>query len=362
MTGAYAMRLALMLSIVLLAASSCKKEDAPGMKTGKKLHPVSLEVPAHFTQPVTDPDNPLTKEGIELGRILFYDTRLSAGNKLACASCHRPELAFSDAVALSNIGESGQTLHRHSPALINLAWMQNGLFWDGGSTNLESQAFGPLTSADEMHQNLSELEFELKQVPDYVSRFKQVFGTEVKSTAIVKALAQFERTLISGNAKYDQYRLKQPGISLSSEELNGLALINSKCRSCHAGELFTDDNFHNNGIDADFSNDALEGIYQGRFRLTYNKADLGKFKTPTLRNVLLTAPYMHDGRFSTIEQVLEHYHTGIRVSATTDVLVYQNNGQPGILLTAKEKKDIIAFLGTLTDDSFIHNQKLNKPN
>ncbi|RKR84163.1 cytochrome c peroxidase [Mucilaginibacter gracilis] len=345
-----------------LASSSCKKDGAAGTVPVVVLHPAELSVPANFPAVKSDPDNPLTQEGIALGRMLFYDTRLSGLNRLSCASCHRQDIAFSDGVALNNIGESGNTLPRHAPALINLAWANNGLFWDGGSTNLESQAFGPLTSADEMHQNLSELEAELKQVPEYVQQFKTVFNGEVKSASIVKALAQFERTLISGNSRYDRFIRKENGVQLSDQEQQGLALVNSKCRSCHAGEFFTDNGYHNNGIDNDFSNDALERIYMGRFRITNNQADLGKFKTPTLRNILLTAPYMHDGRFKTIDEVLAHYHNDIRISATTDPLLYQNGGQAGIPMTDQEMKAIKAFLATLTDTDFVQNPKLSKPN
>jgi cytochrome c peroxidase len=332
--------------LVILVASSCKKDGVARLESTTVLHPVMLDVPENFSRPVNDPDNPLTSEGIALGKMLFYDTRLSGNNRLSCASCHQPEQAFSDGVALSNIGESGKTLPRHSPALINMAWMNKGLFWDGGSTNLESQAFGPLTSEDEMHQNLSELEYELSQVPEYVTQFKTVFNSQVKSAAIVKAIAQFERTLISGNSRYDRYIRKEQGSSLSAEELHGLKLVNSKCRTCHAGELFTDNDFHNNGLDKDFSDTSLDGIFQGRYRITYLPADLGKFKTPTLRNVMLTAPYMHDGRFVTVDQVLTHY---------------QNNGQPAIPLSEAERKAIIAFLGSLTDLSFIQNKNLLQP-
>lgn len=325
------------------------------------IHPYALEVPANFPKPVTDPDNPLTVEGVALGRMLFYDKKLSAGNKLSCASCHHQDLAFSDGIALSSIGESGQKLPRHAPALINMAWMQHGLFWDGGSTNLESQAFGPITNPDEMHQNLYELEAELKAVPDYVNRFKQVFGGPVTSANIVKALAQFERTLISGDARYDKYVRKEPDGILSDAEMLGLSLVNAKCRNCHKGELFTDDNYHNNGLDNDFSDASHDGLFQGRSRVSFDPSDLGKYRTPTLRNVMLTAPYMHDGRFATIEAVLTHYHGGVKTSPTLDPLILQNGGKPGIPMTVAEQKAIIAFLNTLTDEKFVNNKKLSNP-
>ncbi len=357
---AYKRYVRVLMACAFLGASSCKKDEAPILP--EALEAASLEVPANFPKAPQDPDNPLTKQGIVLGRLLFYDTRLSGSNKLSCASCHKPELAFSDGIALTSIGESGIPLPRHSPALINLAWANNGLFWDGGSTNLESQAFAPLTSPDEMHQNLSELEYELKQVPDYVNRFKLVFGSEIKSNLVVKALAQFERTLISGNSRYDRYIRKEPNASLTSLELDGMALVNSKCGGCHSGVLFTDNGYHNNGLDSDFSNDTHDGIYQGRYRISYDPADKGKFKTPTLRNVMLTAPYMHDGRFASLDAVLEHYNKGIKPSPTLDALARQSNGQAGIPLTAGEKAAITAFLQTLTDDSFISSKKLNNPN
>ena len=325
-----------LIFILMLAICACSKPQ----NTPESV----ISIPGNFPALPPTPDNPLTKEGIALGRMLFFDTRLSGNNKLSCASCHRQDLAFTDGVALNNIGVSGKQLHRSAPALINLAWVTNGLFWEGGSTNLESQALGPLTSEDEMHQNLFELITELNQVPDYVSRFKSAFNSDISTANILKALAQFERTLISGNSAYDRH-------ILNTREKQGLVLFNNHCRSCHSGELFTDNSFHNNGIDSDFSNDAFEGIYQGRFRVTYDSADLGKFKTPTLRNIALTPPYMHDGRFPDLPSVLQHYSNGIQISATTDTLLLNKNP-----LNSDEQTAIIAFLHTLTDSTFIHQQ------
>lgn len=329
--------------------------------TDEKLHAVRLTVPANFPNYKDDLENPLTIEGIELGRILFFDKRLSGNNSISCGSCHSQNLAFSDGISLSNIGVSGNVLPRHSPALINLAWATNGLFWDGGATNLESQAFAPLTSVDEMHQNLTELEYELKQVPNYVKQFKLVFNDVIKSVYVVKALSQFQRSLISGNSKYDKYIRKEEGATLSNLELAGLNLVNSKCRSCHAGELFTDYSYHNNGIDSDFTDDH-EGIYQGRYRVTQIPSDMGKFKTPTLRNIMLTAPYMHDGRFKNIDEVLDHYNSGLKNSITVDQMLFQNSTQLGIPISLNEKEAIKAFLNTLTDNDFISNKKFSNPN
>lgn len=320
--------------------------------------PYVFEVPAAFPQPVFDTENPMTEQGIELGRMLFYDVRLSGNNKISCASCHEPRLAFSDGFALSKAGVSGTTLHRHAPALINLAWAGNGLFWDGGSTNLESQAFGPLTAVDEMQQDLTELNKELNVIPDYVSRFRTVFNEEISSANVVRALAQFQRSLVSANSRYDRFKREElSGQTLSADELEGFALVRQKCQGCHSGELFTDNDYHNNGIDSDFRSEVLEGIYQGRSRITYDPSDLGKFKTPTLRNVGLTAPFMHDGRFATLEEVLDQYSEGIKNSPTLDTRLSAG----GFKLTSQQKRQIIAFLHTLTDYEFISSKKIQKP-
>ncbi|WP_222538415.1 cytochrome-c peroxidase [Pedobacter polysacchareus] len=343
----------------ILLLVSCKKEAAPEVLNLDGLHEVELAGPANFPAVMKQPDNRLTAEGIELGRRLFYDVRLSGNNRISCASCHHQDLAFSDGLALSNQGASGKTLDRHAPVLFNLAWADQGLFWDGGAKNLESQAFGPLTSADEMHQDLYELEAELKAIPDYVSRFQQVFNSAIKSADVVKALAQFQRTLISGNSRYDQYMRQEKSTVLNAEELLGMNLVQDKCGSCHTGTLFTDHNFHNNGLDDHFS-EANEGIYQGHFRVSFNPSDLGKFKTPSLRNVVLSAPYMHDGRFRTLEEVLDHYQYGMKLSSTTDASLFQDQGKPGIPMSITERKAILAFLNTLTDHEFINN-KLQSP-
>ncbi len=318
------------------------------------------EVPVNFPEWTDDPDNPLTQEGIALGRLLFYDKRLSGNNQISCASCHHQELAFSDGVALSKMGASGNVLHRNAPALMNMAWVNHGLFWDGGSANLESQALGPLTSADEMHQDLNELVRELSADPDYVRQFRLAFNADIKDATIIKALAQFQRTFVSGNSRYDKYKRKEAGGTLSDTEREGLTLVQEKCQGCHKGELFTDNDYHNNGLDNDFSNNSFEGIFQGRSRVTFDLADLGKFKTPTLRNSMLTAPYMHDGRFNTLEQVLDHYSTGVKNSTTLDPVLRQQ-GSPGIVLSQGDKLKIIAFIKTLTDSAFITNKALSKP-
>lgn len=339
---------------------SCGKDET--IVINDSLHPVELKVPTNFPKPSLDINNALTTEGIALGRLLFFDVKLSGNNSISCASCHRPELAFTDAVPQTNIGFTGIPLPRNASALINLAWANNGLNWDGISNSLQAQALIPLTDLHEMNEKLPELEAELKRIPDYVTRFRKVFNDEIKAELIAKALAQFQKTLISGDSKYDQYVRKENNISLSALELQGQNLFKQKCSNCHAGELFTDNDFHNNGLDATFTNQSLGGVFLGRFRVTNHTSDLGKFKTPTLRNIILTEPYMHDGRFITLEQVLDHYANGVKNSPNLDPSLMQANGKTGISLTTDEKTAIIAFLTTLTDYKFSSNKDFSNPN
>ena len=341
---------AILFTVCWLLSACREKNSSPDPEI------YSLPVPAHFPQPAFDTENPITKKGIELGRRLFYDVRLSGNNKISCATCHNQSMAFTDGMALSNTGVPATSLLRHTPSLINLAWANNGLFWDGGSTNLESQAFGPLTAHDEMNQNLYELVEELHATPDYPADFRAAFGGEITSQNVVKALAQFQRTLISADSEYDRYKLGDPGI-LSALELRGMALVKEKCQGCHSGELFTDNGYHNNGIDAAFTNPDHEGLYFGRYRISYDLTDLGKFKTPTLRNISLTAPYMHDGRFATLKEVIDHYSEGIKNSETLDLLLPAG----GFKLSEDEKTAIISFLNTLSDQSFITNPSFQSP-
>lgn len=337
---------------VVMILSGCDREVV-----APEDEPYSFAVPSHFPLPALDENNPMSAAGIRLGRQLFYDVRLSANNKVACASCHDPARAFSDGTALGSAGVSGTQLLRHAPALFNMAWANNGLFWDGGSTNLESQAFGPLTAHDEMAQDLYELIDELNADASYVKGFQDAFQAEVTSRNVAKALAQFQRSLVSATSRYDDYRLARNGATLSKEELAGLDLVKLHCQTCHAGELFTDQGYHNNGLDEGFENQDHEGIYLGRYRISYNEQDVGKFKTPSLRNVELTAPYMHDGRLSTLEDVLNHYSGGIRPSATLGEQIPLD----GFQFSALQKQQIIAFLKTLTDYRFATAPAHQKP-
>lgn len=245
-------------------------------------------------------------------------------------------------------------LTRHAPALFNLAWAQNGLFWDGGAKNLESLSLGPLRHPDEMAADLHTLPAELQQIPDYPPLFEAAFGTDSITTAhILRALAQFQRSLVSFSARYDSVQAQKA--VFSSLEKRGYQVYQENCSGCHTEGLFTDNDFHNNGLDSRFPTD-WENPRQGRYRITLDTADLGKYKTPSLRNLAFTAPYMHDGRFSTLEQVLDHYQNGIQSSPSLDTLLTE-----GIRLNASERRALIAFLKTLNDHAFVRNPDFAAP-
>lgn len=316
-------------------------------------------IPGNFPDFIDSKTNPLTAEGIALGKKLFFDKRLSGNNQVSCATCHQQSLSFSDGFALTKQGISGNALERNSPALMNLAWADNGLFWDGGSTNLESQAFAPLVHVDEMHQNLEELIEELNADASYPKMFEKAFGKAVNQADIVKAIAQFERTLISGNSKYDKYVRGDSGAILNKEELKGLSLAEQFCFSCHATPLLTDNLYHNNGIDNDFNDDTELMMKRGRARITNSTEDLGKFRTPTLRNVEKTGPYMHDGRFATLQDVMNHYSDGVLTSPSLDPLLKRNR-KLGFSLSETEKKQLIIFLKTLTDYDYLNDKRFSE--
>ena len=305
--------------------------------------------------------NPPSEKKIELGRMLFYDPILSGNNEISCSSCHLQSKAFSDGFALSTNGVSGNALLRHSPSLINLAWMP-GLFWDGGARDIESLAFGPITHPDEMAQDLRELEEELNSHDSYPRLFKEAFGiNDISRTEIARALAQFQRTLISADSKYDQWKRGENGVTLNQLELDGLELYKRKCISCHSTDLFTDNSYHNNGIDEENLDKSHEFIFLGRFRISYDSSDMGAFKTPTLRNIMLTAPYMHDGRFPNIDQVLDHYSSGIKDNPFLDQLLKENGVAKKMDFTTTEREALKAFLNSLTDQKFTTDPNLADP-
>jgi len=317
--------------------------------------PVTLEYPYLFPQMPIPDDNPLTEEGIFLGRKLFYEPMLSGDGTQSCAECHFQNKSFTDPARFST-GIDGLLGTRNAMPIINVGWMEK-LFWDGRANGVEDQATFPVVDPLEMHADWDDVVAKLENDAEYKELFRKAFKTSgISKERAVKAIAQFERTLISKNSKTDAVAVIGGGVFYTDLEQEGFDLFNSErgdCFHCHSGILFTDNLFHNNGLDE--NHDADKGLY----RVTNNPADIGKFKTPTLRNIEFTAPYMHDGRFETLEEVLQFYGGGVKVSSTLDPLM---SHQGGINMTPHEQEAVKAYLLTLSDTTFINNPDFSNPN
>lgn len=303
--------------------------------------------------------NPPTEAGIALGRRLFYDAGLSANGKVSCASCHQQARAFSDGEALSRQGLTGNPLVRHTPGLSHVAW-RSSLFWDGGVCNLESLPFAPLSHPDEMGANLEEVISYLQADTAYRKYFAAAFGSDtVTSARLGQALAQFCREIYTEESPYDR-SLRGEG-SLSAKALKGEKLVSRHCSPCHSGPRFSDDGYHNNGLEPFPLSPGPEQALLGRYRISYDSADLGKFKTPTLRNLAFTAPYMHDGRFASLSEVMDHYRFGLQESPTLDSAFRRKPGKPGISLSDEETVAVLVFLACLNDSSLLLDPGLASP-
>ena len=281
-------------------------------------------------------DNPLTREKIELGRRLFFDALLSRDRTIACASCHQPARAFSDSARVAT-GVRGQTRGRNVPTLVNRAWGA-AFFWDGRAASLEETVLQPIQNRAEMDLPLPELLRRLRENPDYHRMFVEAFAEAPSGENVARALASYVRTLRSGNSPLDRYRAGDAG-ALSPQARRGLALFVGKanCSACHIGPNLTDERFHNTGV-------AAHSGDPGRSRLTGRREDWGAFKTPTLREVARTAPYMHDGRFGTLEQVIEFYDRGGNSNRNLDPEL-----RP-LRLAAEDKQSLLAFLQALSGE------------
>lgn len=316
-----------------------------------------MEVSQRLPRIALPADNPLTGEGVALGRRLFHDSRLSVNNTQSCESCHVQGSAFADPRKTST-GAEGQSGKRNAMALFNLAW-QSEFFWDGRAKSLREQVLVPIQDAHEMNESLDRVVAKLSADAECAADFAKAFGGGgVTSERVAKALEQFLLTLVSQDSRFDLAVRKQA--EMDESEKRGLQLFltefdparglrGADCFHCHGGTLFTDHQFHNNGL-------ALAADDIGRMGVTKNPADRGKFRAPSLRNIAATAPYMHDGRFATLEEVVEHYSSGVQRSDTLDPNLAKHP-EAGLSLTAEEKRDLVAFLKTLTDESFIHPTK-----
>jgi cytochrome c peroxidase len=350
--------------ILLAVVVGCKEEDSKPM--AKNATPFDLEKPFLFPEMLIPEDNPFTEEGIALGRKLFYEKRLSGNNTLSCAGCHGQESAFSDPRKFS-VGIDGLEGNRQSMSLVNIGYARF-YFWDGRSATLEDQILEPVPNPVEMHQEWKDAMFKLQMDQSYPSEFETAFGCDqIDSVLVSKAIAQFLRTVISSNSKFDKYRRGEA--QLTSEEFRGLNLFlteggdpnevqggqnGADCFHCHGigGLQFSDYRLHNNGLDSIFSDLGAGGV-------TGAAKDVGRFKTPTLRNLSFTAPYMHDGRFATLEEVIEHYNSGGHASSTVDPFMKYTSG--GLKLPEADKQSLIAFLKTLDDTDFIVDTAYSNP-
>lgn len=359
----------LLLSMGVAGCSSSGGEET----TGQNPHvttPYPLVLPNGLPRNVTVPtDNALTVEGVALGRKLFYEVRLSGNGTQSCGSCHQQQRAFTDGQVRA-LGAEGQRHSRNTMSLVNLMWEPN-LNWDGAATSLEQQARLPIENPVEMHQLLATGVRRLQQTDLYPPLFQQAFGSStITETNVLKALAQFERTLISANSRYDKFVRREGSLTPTERagaavfnnhpgEVSGLFIRGGTCHHCHISEngLFSSPEFFNNGLDQTFTD-------PGRAGITNANADRGKFRAPSLRNIAQTAPYMHDGRFQTLEQVLDHYNEHIQVTSPTvdpNVLLSNSPGGTRLDLTAQEKTQLLAFLKTLTDSTFLTDERFTDP-
>jgi cytochrome c peroxidase len=288
--------------------------------------------------PVPSPaHNPLTTAKVALGEKLFFDPVLSRDGTIACSSCHDPQRAFSDSRAVS-AGIDGRRGRRNAPGLVNVAY-KSLLFWDGGSLSLENQVMAPLEDPNEMDADVGDVLRRLNADEVYVAMFNDAFSDSASVPTLTQAIAAYQRSIVGRGSTYDRY-LTGDSAALSESAKKGLALFNGDagCAVCHAGARFTDDSFRNNGL-------AFANADSGRARITQNPADFALFRVPSLRNVALTSPYMHDGRLSTLEDVVAHYDSGGTASRGQDARIR------ALGLSSQQRSDLVAFLRSLTDKS-----------
>jgi cytochrome c peroxidase len=336
------------LGLFILA---CKKDNP--VKEGIEKF-LGFQKPVNFPDPVYDfANNPVTKEGFELGRALFYEPRLSRNNTITCGSCHIQSSAFTQHGHDVSHGIDDRLGTRNSPSIMNLAW-NKAFMWGGGVYDLDLQPITPITTHEEMDENLENVLNKIRALPKYTAMFKSAFGTEEVTTArFMKALSQFMLMCVSSNSKYDKVMRKETGAAFTAHEQAGYVLFKDKCASCHAEPLFTDGSFRNNGLGVSPIND------KGLYAATLMETDKYKFKVPSLRNLQFTAPYMHDGRFLSLSGVLEHYNSEVQATPNLDPVLHQN-GKLGITLSNDQKAILTAFLNTLNDTDFINNKMLSE--
>lgn len=322
---------------------SCSKDPMITLDSDKVM-----QVPEGFPSISFPADNEYTPERWALGKRLFYDPILSVNNTISCASCHHASQAFSDTLAFS-IGDQNQVGRSNAPTLANIAYHPY-YTRSGGVPTIEMQILVPIQEHDELNTNILDIVEKLKKDASYVTQIESAYNREPDPYSITRAIANFERSLISGNSAYDKYYFQENKNAMSDEAKKGMQLFMSEktnCSKCHSGFNFTNYAFENNGLYANYAD-------SGRMRLTHLESDRARFKVPTLRNVALTAPYMHDGSFKTLDEVVAHYNKGGIATQNKSELL-----KP-LGLTTKEQQELVAFLNALSDNTFINNKNFKQ--
>ncbi len=354
----------IILLLTLTAVVSCKKDTIEPVITVIEHDTTPYELDySYLPAPNLSTDNPLTVQGVKLGRMLFYEKKLSDDNTLACAGCHVQADGFSD-VRQFSIGTAELEGTRQAMGVINMAWNENGFFWDGRADLVRDQSLMPIENPLEMNETLENAIAKLEGTQMYKDQFKRAFGSEeITAEKMSLAMEQFMNSIVSVNSKFDKEFLGEVEFTESEQRGKDLFYLEytpgfpdesgADCAHCHSGFNFQNNEYMNNGLDETFAD-------MGYYEFTEAEEDRGKFKVPTLRNIALTPPYMHDGRFETLEEVLNHYNTGINNSPTVDPAIL-NTMATVLALTDQDIQDLIAFLNTLTDEEFITNPEYSDP-
>jgi cytochrome c peroxidase len=333
------------IGTLVILLSACSKEPVEPTLVER---PFRLKVPEGFAEMPVPEDNQLTVARVELGKKLFFDKMLSRDFSVSCASCHHPNLGFAETNPIS-LGVNNAIGMRNAPTLANVGYL-TALFAEGGVPSLELQAIAPIIEQHEMNLDFATLIERLENNSQYTELFQLAYNANINAQTIVKALASFERTLISGNSKYDQYFYQGKTGVMNESELRGMELFFSDalaCSNCHSGFLFTNESMQNIGLYVDYEDEGLA-------RLTAESMDIGKFKVPTLRNIEVTGPYMHNGSISTLEEVIEHFNAGGEGHENQSEWIKPLN------LTEQNKADLVNFLKSLTDEEFLNNPLFNE--
>lgn len=345
MTSRWTILLILLIAALAAGINACKKSDS-----AQAPSPIDFIVPPGFPEPTYNfKSNPISQQGFDLGKKLFYDGRLSKDGNFPCASCHQQFAAFANFDHDLSHGFNNQFTTRNAPGLFNMAWHKE-MHWDGGINNIEVQPLAPLTAPNEMAEDINTVIAKLQKDNLYPSLFRKAFGDEtINSQRMLLAIAQFVGSMVSADSKYD--RVKKGSASFTDIEKTGYQIFQSKCATCHTEPLFTDFSFRNTGIP--LASDLKD---LGRMRITNKKEDSLKFKVPSLRNVMITFPYGHDGRFYSVRNVLDHYSDGVQDGPTVDPIVKNK-----IALSALDKFYLTQFLYTLTDSTFLKDKRFSQP-